>query len=80
VAGLVRRMGISPREAADLEKVQSRRRAQFVRDYLGADVADGSFYDAVFNNERHGVEEIAAAILAYVRHGWKGGGFKRSTA
>ena len=80
VAGLVRRMGISPREAADLEKVQSRRRAQFVREYLGADVADWSFYDAVFNNERHGVEEIAAAILAYVRHGWKGGGFKRSTA
>jgi hypothetical protein len=29
----------------------------------------------VFNNERHGVDEIAAAILAYVERGWPGEGF-----
>jgi hypothetical protein len=28
----------------------------------------------VFNNERHGVEEIAAAIMAYVRTAWRGQG------
>jgi cytidylate kinase len=67
VAGLARRMGITPREAQDLEKTQSRLREQFLREYLGADAAAGSCYDAVFNNERHGVEAIAAAILAYVR-------------
>jgi len=38
------------------------------------DVGEASFYVAVFNNERHGVEAIAAAILAYVRHAWHGGG------
>jgi hypothetical protein len=74
VAGLVRRMGIGGGAAEDLEKTQSRLREHFVREYLGVDVADWSFYDAVFNNERHGVEEIAAAILAYVRRGWRGGG------
>jgi hypothetical protein len=34
------------------------------------DVADWSFYDAVFNNERHGVEAIADGIFAYVKAGW----------
>jgi cytidylate kinase len=82
VAGLAGRMGISPREAADLERAQSRLREQFIREYLGADLADSSRYDAVFNNERHGVEEIAAAILAFIRRGWRGGGFRpgRSTS
>jgi hypothetical protein len=79
VASLARKMGISPREAADLEKHQNRRRAQFVREYLDADMDDWSFYDAVFNNERHGLEEIAQSILAYVRCGWKGPGFNRNT-
>lgn len=72
VAALAARMGIPPREAAELERTQSRRREHFIRETLAADQADPAFYDAVFNNERHGVEEIAAAIHAYVRSGWRG--------
>ena len=79
VAGLARRMDITPEAAAELVKTQSKRRAQFIRDYLGAEVGDWSYYDAVFNNERHGVEEIAAAVLAYVEQGWHGGGLRRNT-
>jgi len=70
VAGLARRMGIAAKEAAELERTQSRLREHFVREYLGVDVADWSFYDAVFNNERHGVEAIADGIFAYVKAGW----------
>jgi cytidylate kinase len=76
VAGLARRMGIAVREAAELERTQSRLREHFVRQYLGVDVAEWSFYDAVFNNERHGVEAIADAIFAYVKRGWPGGGYR----
>jgi cytidylate kinase len=69
IASLARRLGISPEEAADREKRESKARDRFVRDNLAADVGDPSHYDAVFNNERHDVEHIAAAILAYVRCG-----------
>jgi len=75
LGSLVRRMAVTTREALEKEKAQTRGREHFIREHLGADVADRSFYDAVFNNERHGVQEIAAAILGYVRSGWKGGGF-----
>jgi len=71
VAALAARMGITPREAADQEKTQSRRREQFIREHLAADPADPLYYDAVFNNERHSVAEIAEAIHAYVRSGWR---------
>jgi cytidylate kinase len=64
---LARRLGISPAEAAVREKRESKARDRFGREHLGADVADPAHYDAVFNNERHGVEAIAAAIIAYVR-------------
>ena len=74
LAGLAARMGLSRGEAVALEKTQSRLRERFVREFLGADAADRSHYDAVFNNERHGVEAIAGAILAYVQRGWTGGG------
>jgi hypothetical protein len=77
VAALCRRLGLGPREAEEQEKAESRLRAHFVRDYLGADLSEASRYDAVFNNERHGVEAIAAAILAYVRRAWPGEGFAK---
>jgi hypothetical protein len=73
VGSMVRRLGITPKEAAAREKAGTRQRDHFIREHLGADVADRMFYDAVFNNERHGVEEIAAAILAYVQRGWRPG-------
>jgi cytidylate kinase len=71
VAALARRMGISRREAIERETAQTRLRDHFVRTYLGIDLkSDASFFDAVFNNERHRAEDIAAAILAYVKSAW----------
>lgn len=77
VASLVRRLGITRKEALEREHAQSRLRSHFIQEYLGTDMAHAVFYDAVFNNERHSVEEIAAAILAYVRSGWRGRGIFR---
>jgi hypothetical protein len=42
----------------------------------GGSPTDPALYDAVFNNGRHGVAEIARAIIAYVREAWT----KRDTA
>lgn len=69
VASLARRMDISLEAAADKERHESKLRDQFVRSNLGADVADPAYYDAIFNNERHGVDRIAESILAYVLGG-----------
>ena len=74
VASLARRLEISPKAAASREKSQSRAREAFFREQLGVDSSDRSLYDAVFNNERHGVEQIAAAIFGYVKTGWQGEG------
>ena len=76
LASLARRLGISHKEAAELEKHQSRLREHYMRDFLGLESVDRGCYDAVFNNERHSVDEIAGAIFGYVRCGWKGGGFQ----
>jgi cytidylate kinase len=70
VASIVRRSGASEAEAEKLVRTRSRERDQFIKDRLGADVADPGHYDAVFNNERHGVESIAAAIQAFVGAAW----------
>jgi len=74
VASLAARMGISDREAAEQEKAQSKLRDHFIAEHLGVDLGDRAHYDAVFNNGRHSVEEIASAILGYVRCAWGGGG------
>jgi cytidylate kinase len=66
VASIVRRLGVTREEAEKLVKLQTRQRDQFIKDALGADVGDRSYYDAVFNNERHSVDQIAAAITAFV--------------
>jgi hypothetical protein len=73
VGSMVRRLGVTSREAEAQERTASRQRDRFIREALGPEVADRVFYDAVFNNERHSVEEIAAAILAYVQRGWQPG-------
>jgi hypothetical protein len=66
IASLAKRMDISHEEAARRERHESRQRDHFVWENLGVDVADPSFYDAIFNNERHDTDHVAAAILAYV--------------
>jgi hypothetical protein len=74
VASLVRRLGITRREALERERAQTRLRDHFIQEYLGTNLAHAAIYDAVFNNERHTVEEIAAAVLAYVQTAWRGEG------
>jgi cytidylate kinase len=79
VASIARRTGLGLQEAAALVKENEHLRAKFVNQCLGVDVADPRFYDAVFNNERHDVDDIARAILAFVRNAWKEKGyFKRA--
>ncbi|MBI4911186.1 MAG: cytidylate kinase-like family protein [Acidobacteria bacterium] len=65
------RTGLSREEALAQVKENSRNRERFVSQCLGEDVTQPRFYDAVFNNEHHGIEQIAQAILAYVRAGWE---------
>jgi hypothetical protein len=67
VATLARRTGLSNEEAVALVKTQGRLRARFIQEALGADVEEASHYDALFNNEHHTVDAMAAAIVAYVR-------------
>ena len=72
VAAMMERMAIDMEEAEKVVKTRTKARDHFIRDCLGADITDRRLYDAVFNNERHSVEEVAAGIVAYVRSGWKG--------
>ena len=71
VASMVRRMGLSEAEATKLVKTKSKERERFIKQCVGVEVFDRSLYDCVFNNERHSVEQIASAIVAYVRSAWK---------
>jgi len=71
VEAMARRMAIPLDEAEKLVKVQSRLRDRFIEDNLGTAPTDRGHYDMIFNNERHSVEQIAAAVVAYVQSGWK---------
>jgi len=75
IASMAKRLDISPAEAAETVKTNTKLREKFISHCLGADITQAHHYDAVFNNERHSVEEIAQAILAYVRSAWKEKGY-----
>jgi cytidylate kinase len=66
VASIARRMEISEAEATKLVREGDKGREQFIDECLHASVADPHWYDAVFNNGRHSVAEIARAIVGYV--------------
>ena len=66
VASIARRLELSEAEAKELVREGDRTREQFIDECLHASVADVSWYDAVFNNGRHSVAEIARSIAAYV--------------
>lgn len=78
VNSIMRRLEMSRKEAEKHVKENERTREKFIRDCLRADITDPKHYDAVFNNARHGVEEIAAAIVAYVARSWPGPGLFKS--
>lgn len=77
VATYARRTGLGLAEAEGQVKENEKLRERFVSQCLGENIADPGFYDAVFNNERHSVEAIARAILAYVQDAWEDKGLFR---
>ena len=76
VATIARRMEIPEPDARRLVKENEKARDKFIEDCLRVSASDTTIYDAVFNNARHGVAEIAQSIVAYVDEAWK----KRSEA
>ena len=57
-------------EAGRVVKELAEMRARFLRENLGADVADPKYYDAIYSNERHSADDMARAIVAYVKAAW----------
>lgn len=70
VRSMASRLELDRAEAEELVRVNSRERDRFVSERFKVNLADISLYDAVFNNERHSVAEISAAIVAYVQQAW----------
>jgi cytidylate kinase len=70
IASLAKRKGMSEEDARDLIRTSGRHREHFLNVCLDANVSDLLHYDAVFNNERHSVEQMAAGIVAYLRQDW----------
>ncbi|WP_005033847.1 AAA family ATPase [Holophaga foetida] len=70
IHSIAARLCLPEEEACELVRTNSRNREKFISESLGANVADLTYYDGVFNNERHTVEAIAEAILAYVKQAW----------
>ena len=65
---IMSRHEMTRQEAEHLAEAGSKQRERFMSYSLGANVADPRHYDALFNNEQHTVDDIAAAIVAYVRN------------
>lgn len=65
-ASMGRRLGLPLPEAEAHVKENQEQREKFFSKYLNVSTADHSFFDAVYNNERHSVAEIACSIFAYV--------------
>lgn len=79
VATFARRTSLGPAEAEAQVKENEKLREKFVTQCLGENITDPRFYDAIFNNERHSVDDIAHAILAFVRNGWEDKGYFRKS-
>jgi hypothetical protein len=73
-ASLGRRLGLPLSEAETHVKENEEAREKFFSKYLNVSTADHSFFDAIYNNERHSVEEIAWSIFAYVMQDRQGKG------
>jgi hypothetical protein len=71
-ATMARRLEMPLEEAEDLVRTQSRLRERFISEYLQVDVTSSQWYDAIFNNERQGMETIAHACLHMVLARWPG--------
>ncbi len=70
VRSYARRMEMPLDEAARVVKELAEMRARFLRENLGADISNPKYYDAIYSNERHSADDMARAILNYVRGAW----------
>ncbi|OGU10229.1 MAG: cytidylate kinase [Geobacteraceae bacterium GWC2_58_44] len=66
------RMGIPGDEAQDLIEARQRQRDDFLKDFLGRDVADPTLYHLLFNNARCSAQRIAALMAEVVMPGQAG--------
>lgn len=71
VASIARRMEISEEEAKKIVTENQDLRERFIREYLGVSDSHIWLYDAMYNNGRHSLEEIARSIIAYVASSWE---------
>ena len=71
VAMIAARMEISEKEARRLVKENEKTREKFLEAFLHRSPTDAAVYDAIYNNARQGVVEIAHSIVAYVTEAWK---------
>lgn len=69
-ASIARRLELPLSEAEEIVRVNADQRDRFIAQQFKVNAGDLSLYDAVFNNERHPVEAITAAIFAYVQAAW----------
>jgi cytidylate kinase len=75
VASIMKRLELPREEAAEMVKTNTKLREKFISQCLGENIAEVKHYNAVFNNERYSVNEMGAAILAYVKSGWTEKGY-----
>lgn len=65
---IVRRTGLAEDEAEKLIRRRQKQRDDFVKDFLGREVADPTLYHLVFNNTKNTPERIAQSISDYLVH------------
>jgi cytidylate kinase len=70
VASIMKRLEMEREEAEDMVKTNTKLREKFIGQCLGQNIAELKHYQAIFNNERYSVQEMAQAILAYVKSAW----------
>jgi hypothetical protein len=71
VASTAQRLKISEKEAAEMLREYHQKRDAFIETNLRTSLRDVAHYHAVFNRDRSGLDEIAAAIVSFVESGWE---------
>ena len=71
VQSMSQRLDMSLDEAEEMVRKNETLRERFVERCLGCSIRDIKYYDAIFNNERHPIEDIAHAVATYVMESWK---------
>jgi hypothetical protein len=75
VVSIMKRLEMAREEAEALVKTNTKLREKFISQCLGENIAEIRHYNAVFNNERYSLQEMAASIFAYVQSGWTEKGY-----